>query len=864
MISCWHSIIPTANVRPSYADPVRRLHRWLIFAAAVLLLIVGGLASLAVTTVRSSFPQLDGQLRLEGLSASVEVLRDPHGIPQIYADNAEDLFAAEGYVHASDRFYEMDVRRHITAGRLSELFGPSQVSTDAHIRTLGWRRVAEQEIALLSPSTRRYLDAYASGVNAYLHAHETDDLSLEYAVLGLTGLSYHPEDWTPADSVSWLKAMAWDLSGNRTQELELAEMTDRVGAARAAELFPPFSVTGFAPIVRSGSLRDNRFDPAAASGSGRPAPLTGRYPAGARAAVAAAARIDAAIPPLVAQGRAEAGAGSNSWVVSGAHTASGKPLLGNDPHLATSIPSIFEQVGLHCRTVSAACPFDVSGYSFSGMPGVIIGHNARIAWGLTTSYLDVQDLYLEQVRGNLVRVGGRWEPLTVRTELIRVQGEDKPREITVRSSRHGPLISDVDAPLADLGRRASVGGYAVALQWTALTPSASFDAVLALDRAQNFAQFRASAAMLKDPSQNLVYADVDGNIGYQLPGRLPVRGRGDGLHPNPGWDPAYDWRGYVPFASLPYSYNPSSGLIVAANQPIIGAQYGTHLGSSYSYGWRSQELYDRLQHATGLTPATAEPLFYDTTVRFAAQLVPALLRVSVPDPWVAEGQHTLVGWDYTSPPGSAAAAYFQVVFRDLLALTFHDEMPRDLWPAGGDRWFAVVGQLLNRPSDTWWDDVSTPQVETRDDILRAAMVQARKDLTAEISRDTSGWSWGKLHRVTLRNTTLGESGVGLIERLFNRGDYPVGGGPAVVDAMSFDVNSGFGVTDGPTMRMLVDLSDLDASRWINQSGVSGHAFAATYDDQTKLWATNQTVPFLFSRSRVGAAATHRLTLAPSG
>ncbi len=567
----------------AYAVRVRRTPRWLIFTALVVVLGLGILSSLAAGTVRRSHPVTEGRLVLAGLTQPVEVLRDQHGVPHIYADTPEDLFEAQGFVHAQDRFYEMDVRRHITAGRLAELFGASQVATDAFVRTLGWRRVAEQELAALSPSTRRYLDAYASGVNAYLRERETADLSLEYSVLGLQGLRYTPEEWTAVDSVSWLKAMAWDLSGNVKQETEQALMTARVGADQAASLFPGYPLNGFDPILPRGSVAKGAFDPTISAKGARPAPagLTRRQLQAAGGALTAAAKVDSAIPALLGSRALGPETGSNSWVVSGDRTASGKAMLSNDPHLATSIPSVFAQVGLHCRTVSAACPFDVAGFSFSGMPGVVIGHTASVAWGLTTSNVDVQDLYLEQVRGDTVRVGNAYLPLRVRTEEIRVAGEDEPRTITIRSSRHGPLMSDVDPQIQTVGQqRTGRGPFAVALSWTASNPGRTMDAVIALNRATNFTEFRAAAKMLVAPSQNLVYADTSGNIGYQLPGDIPLRGKGDGRVPSPGWDASYDWLGRIPFAELPYSYNPPGGFLVTANQPVVGDQYETTLGSS--------------------------------------------------------------------------------------------------------------------------------------------------------------------------------------------------------------------------------------------------------------------------------------------
>jgi len=850
---------------------VRRLPRWLLFPVTALVLAVVVLPFVAVGTLRHSLPQLSGRLVLPGLSAPVEVLRDAQGVPQIYADNSEDLFEAQGFVNAQDRFYEMDVRRHIAAGRLSELFGASQVETDAYVRTLGWRRTAEAELGLLSSSTRRDLDAYAAGVNTYLRGRSASDLSLEYALLAVQGERYTPEEWTAADSVSWLKVMAWQLGSNITSETSRAQATAELGATAAAALYPEHPLLGYDPVLAGGDVVGTRFDPDAPATSARPAvPGLSRRELGA-------ARLDAALPAGLRRGAASGEIGSNSFAVAGSRTASGHAILANDPHLATSIPSTFAQVGLHCRTVSRACPFEVSGFSLAAVPGVVIGHNATIAWGMTTSYADVQDLYVEQLQGDRVRRGEGYEPLTVRTEEIRVRGEDQPRPLRIRSSRHGPLLSDVSVQLQQLGvrtgqasaassdRPSTPATYAVSLAWAGARPGRTMDALLRLDRAADFRQFRSALSLLSAPSQNLLYADTSGNIGYQLPGSIPVRGRGSGEQPAPGWDARYDWRGTIPFAQLPYTYNPPSGFLVAANQQVIGRQYRYPLGSEYSYGWRSQQITERLTQADRLTLDQAEQIFYDDEVRVASDLVPALLRVEVDDPWVAEGQRTLVGWDHHAPADSASAAYFFVVFHDILALTFRDQLPQDQWPAGGDRWYAVVEGLVSRPEDPWWDDVTTPgRVEHRDDILLAAMTQARKEITSLMAGDPSGWQWGRLHQVRLENQTLGTSGIGAVEWLLNRGHLPVGGGPGVVNAMGYDDRLGYGVTTAPTMRMLVDLGDLDASRWVNQSGASGHSASANYDDQTELWATNRTWPFVAGRAAVEARTADRLELVPGG
>ena len=813
-------------------------------AVLVVLVLVGG-SAFTVWTVRASFPQVSGSITVHGLSDDVRVYRDQWGIPQLYASDALDLFRAQGYVHAQDRFWEMDFRRHVTSGRLSELFGSDQVETDTFIRTLGWRRVAEQELALLRPDTRRYLQAYADGVNAYLSTHSGAELSLEHAVLGLKVRGYTPEPWTPADSVAWLKAMAWDLRSNLDEETDRAELLQTLSAAQVDELYPAYPYAEHPSILST----------AGTAPVAQPLGVHLDIPSGALRALKAVRAAAAGMPSLL--GPAGNGIGSNSWVVSGAHTTTGKPLLANDPHLAPHLPSIWTQMGLHCEEVTATCPFDVAGFTFSGLPGVVIGHNNRIAWGFTNLGPDVADLYLEKVTGDSYEYQGKQLQLTERHESIKVAGEDKPRDVTVRSTRHGPLISDASDRYADIGER-----YEVALRWTALTPGRTADALFLLDRARDWREFRAAAASFEVPSQNLVYADTAGNIGYQAPGRIPIRSHGDGSVPVPGWTGTYEWTGYIPFAKLPSAYDPPSGMVVTANQAVTPPSYPYLLTTDWDYGYRSTRILQRLEAAGKLDVAAMGRIQLDDRNPIAPLLVPLLLQQHV-DAFTAEGQQTLRGWDFGQGADSAAAAFFNAVWRNLLARTFDDQLPEDLEPDGGDRWMEVVAGLIGQPTSPWWDDVSTKDVqETRDTILREAMVDARLDLTSKLGKDPKTWRWGRLHQLELENETFGTSGIGPIEALFNRGPVDIGGGDAAVDATGWTSSDGYETDWVPSMRMVVDLADLDRSRWVNLTGASGHAYDGHYWDQTELWRTGRTTPWRWGLPGIEAAAKHTLVLRP--
>ncbi|MGV8965535.1 MAG: penicillin acylase family protein [Cellulomonas sp.] len=875
--------------------PRRRAVRYLLVVAGVVILALVATSVLALVVVRRPLPQTSGTIDVRSLSAEVDVLRDARGVPQITADTSADLFRAQGFVHAQDRFFEMDYRRHVTAGRISELVGKNAdaLAADSVIRTFGWRQVAEQEWAILAPTTRQYLQAYADGVNDYLAKRGPATLGIEYTVLGLQVDVAEPEPWSPIDSLAWLKAMAWDLRGNYDDELSRATSFASVrDIARVNELFPAYPEGTNAPIVPASSTT-----PAAATAAIVPTtgdPTAGDLSAGdlspgdlsasglasddLQAALTSAQAALGAVPHLVGEGD---GVGSNSWVVSGAHTTSGKPILANDPHLAVSAPGIWSQVGLHCRTVSAACPFDVAGFSFAGFPGVVIGHNDALAWGITNLGADVTDFFLERTSGDTYLRDGERRDLVTRTETIKVNGGDDVK-LTVRSTAHGPIISGVlpgvnAARIAPLPEGAPQGVYEISLGWTALTPGRTADAVFAMDTSHTAADIKAAATLFEVPAQNIVFATTDGHIGYQAPGRIPIRAAvpgaavpSNGTWPRPGWDSRYDWQGFVDPADMPAVLDPPEGFIVAANQAVTPAGTGPFLTSDWDYGYRSQRIRDVLstQIAAGkkIDGATTTALQLDDANPYAAMLVPALLAVPVESAFDRSGQELLRGWDGRSTTESAGAAYFASVWTNLLQLTFWDELPDNARPDGGSRWLEVVRGMLERPDDPWWDDRTTVGVvEGRDEILSQALTSARRELTVQIGKDPTDWEWGQLHMVAPKHPALGGDTVpSLVRRLVNPAPLEVAGSSSAVNATSWNAGSGsFEVTKAPSMRMVVDLGDLDASTWVVLTGTSGHPGSKHYSDQFGAWARGETFPWPFSAAAVDEAADSRLILRPA-
>ncbi|WP_194421120.1 penicillin acylase family protein [Microbacterium abyssi] len=874
-------------------DPARprlgaRIGRIAFLVVAGLTVIAVAAAFFVVWTIQRSFPQTSGELQVDGLQSQVTVQRDALGVPTITADSSADLFYAQGYVHAQDRFFEMDFRRHVTSGRVSEMFGESQAATDMFLRTLGWRDIAEQEVEALDDTSLAYYQSYADGVNAYLTEHDGAAASLEYAVLGMQNPDYEIEPWEPADSVAWLKAMAWDLRTNIEDEIERAILVAETGDATAPDdsldlleqLYPayPFDENPvIVPKISTVPAVDAGTDAATASltdpgdGDGIQNAVTTVEWAEADTVIEAAGML---------LGDAGEGIGSNSWVVSGELTESGMPLLANDPHLGAALPSVWYQVQLRCSTVSEECPFDVSGFSFSGMPGVVIGHNDRIAWGFTNLTTDVADLYVERVDGDQYWRDGALEPLEIREETIEVAGGDDI-DLTIRSTVHGPIISgltddftaiaegevwadDTDIRQGETDAAAGMSGdYAVSLRWTALDPGTTAQALFAMNVAQDFDGFRKAASLFDVPAQNLIYADVDGNIGYQAPGRLPIRGAGDGWLPQPGWDSAYDWTDYIPFEELPVAYNPSSGYIVTANNAIVTDDYDHFLSRDWDYGYRAARiahLIERKAAAAPLTAADLRDIQNDNEMWIGKKLATVMGDVDVEGKGPQEAVALLRTWDAQNNADSPAAAYANVLWSNLVLNLFanrEEPLPYD----SQGRLFTVVDALLDDPADPLWTNEQI-DVSGMEEMLALSAEQAYDELVSLQGNVSSRWNWGSLHAITLTNETFGSSGIAPIEALFNRGPYPVGGGASVVNATGWMIGESYATTTVPSMRMVIDLADFDASSWNHLTGASGHAFHPHYVDQTDNWAAGIQTVWAYTPDAVDEATVETLVLSP--
>ncbi len=842
-----------------------KLRRLLFSILSVIVVLALVMLAVGLYLPRASFPRTSGEVKLDGLDSAVDIYRDDYGIPHIYAQTSHDLFFAQGYVHAQDRFWQMDFWRHIGSARVSEMFGESQLDTDIFLRTLGWARIVQKELDTISPDELALLQAYADGVNAYLADHKGAALSLEYAVLKLLTPGYTPEAWEPLNTLTWAKVMAWNLGEGQVYiETVHASLLKTLTPEQIADLFPSYP-SDHPVIVPDFSINETPTGSTVLSQSIQT--LADLHPA-FESILASLSNVGSVLGP---SGR---GIGSNNWVLAGSRTSTGQPFLANDMHLGEMIPSIWYEIGLHCTPKGSGCPYEVTGYSFAGAPGVIVGHTDRIAWGFTNVDPDVLDLYIEKINPdnpNQYEVNGQWVDMTLVQETIQVAGSD-PVELTVRYTRHGPVIWD--DPDSQQTTQETWGvdlpaNFAISMRWTALEPGSIFTAVFGYDRAQNWDEFRQAAAHFFVPSQNMVFADIEGNIGYQTPGNIPIRKPGHvGVYPVPGWTDDYEWQGYIDFDQLPSSYNPPQGYITSANNAVVGVDYPYTITTLWDSGFRAARIVEMIENAPGLIDAAyIQKMHGDNFNASAAYLFPLLLQLNLQDEHLIEVRDILTGWDYQNHMDLAAPALYNVFWRATLGRTFHDELPEDYRPDGGDIWFEVMRRLVQSADSAWWDDINTPVVERRDDILTLAFSDAVAEVEQLLGKDASHWTWGDLHTVTFHNQSLGTSGVAPIEAIFNRGPYPTSGGNSIVNATSWDAAEtdpvkAYQVTWLPSERMIVDFSNLAASVSLNTTGESGHAFHPNYDDQIELWRTIQYHPMLWDRTQVESASKDHLVLTP--
>ena len=764
--------------------------RWLRWIVLIVIVLPLTLAAGAYLWLRTSLPQTAGTVALVGPTTEIRITRDGSGVPHISAANDRDAAFALGFLHAGDRLFQMDMMRRLGAGRLSELLGEATFSTDRTMRTLGLYRAAERQFATLSAPLRAALEAYAAGVNAYLA--QRGALPPEYALLRAA-----PEEWQPADSLVWGKYMALLLSGNYRRELAHARIATHVTAEQLAQLYPEYPAE--APVTLG-----------ALTALYRNLPLD---------------RILASLPEAVGPTFA-----SNNWVVDGKHSVSGKPLLANDPHLGFATPDIWYLARIDTPALHLA------GATSPGAPFIVLGHNQRIGWGFTTTESDVEDLFVERpdpadpsryLAPASIAPGGSL-PFETRQEVINVRGSGAVT-ITIRTTRHGPVISDLGGPAS-----VAPNGDVLALQATFLAgEDRTPEGLWAINRASNWQEFSAALENVVAPQQNIVYADIDGNIGFTAPARVPIRGKGDGWMPVPGWSGEYDWTGFVPFAELPHAFNPPSGRFVSANNKIVPDDYGYFLGRDWDLPNRAARINALLDATPRQSPDSSAAIQADTLSLAAQELLPLMTAIAPADERAAAALATLKAWNGRMDADQVAPLIFTAWLRDLNRILFAERLGNaftDYWDLRPN---VIAGILTQHPE--WCSDAARPGVANCPARLAEALRDALEQLTAAYGGDTARWRWGRPHVAAFPHPFFAR--IPLLSGLFLVA-VPADGGTDTVNRGGMaiqDPDRPYRDRHGAGLRMILDFADLDSSRFIVVPGQSGNPLSHHYADLLEPW-----------------------------
>ena len=800
-------------------------------------------------------PLPDHELDVSGLPLTdfVEVIRDKRGIPHIYGTNVGDILFAQGYVHAQDRFWQLEFWSHLSTGRLASLIGEPGVGADLLFRTFGFNRVALEEYENLPPEFKQDLIHYTNGINAYIESRPQNRLSLEHFFLQFINPDYKVGTYEPHYPLAWAKMMAYDLNGNFEQEIRNSKTFNTLTPEIAELLIPPYpdehpyiveeweGKGSFASVGKSNNI-EQLYQA-----------LFVRY-------VTRDLQTNQAL-------------GSNSWAISGEHTESGLPLLANDPHLSVQLPAIWYENGLHCYPKNRDCELDVVGFSFAGSPYIVIGHNSHIAWGFTNMGPDVQDLFIEKINPsnpNQYEVDGEWQDMDRVTEIIEVAGSE-PIVIEVRSTRHGPIVSDRSYPInlnpeedqvsfADETRIELPDNFSVSLSWPALIPGNTFIGIRDFNYAKNWEEFRDASRLFDVPAQNLLYADVDGNIAYQSPGKLPIRAEGlVGDLPIPGWLSENDWQGFVPFEELPYTINPSSGYIITANQSVHPEQPWPNY---YARGYRAEAIERVINQyiSEKISVDDMEAMQINNFDYSAAYILPYVFNNVYVDSKIltAMKEWAISETKFEMNKDSSGAAAWAVFYKNFAEQTFEELVVTDnlgneisLQPGNSDSTSEIFRTLLKDPNHILWDDINTPRKENLTDILERALLLADERIIELFDTDDyDKWSWGELHTITYPTNLLGEAGIPILTNLVNIGPVESGGSSFAINSTDWGFGEDFTIGSYPSMRMVVDLSNFDNSRTILPSGQSGHVMSKYYDDQVENWIENNMYILNFSREQV--------------
>ena len=745
--------------------------------------------------------QLSGTTEFPDLLQPVEVLRDRWGIAHIYAKTTRDLFYAQGFVAAQDRLWQMEMWRRAGEGRLAEILGPAALERDIFARLIRYRGDMEVEWTNYAEDTQEIIESFVFGINTCIEMAQ-DNLPIEFQIMG-----FEPEPWTP--EVCLTRLAGYDVSRGLGHEVVRALLMKHLGPEETARLMPTEPEI---PIeIPDGLDLDD---------------ITLRILSG----------HESVSKPFTSV----ADAGSNNWVINGTKSATGHPILANDPHRTIALPSLRYMVHL------VAPGWNVIGAGEPALPGVALGHNERVAFGFTIFWADNQDLYVEETKVDdptLYRYKEEWLPMETEFHLFHVKGQPRPLEIPLRYTRHGPVIYE-----------ATPVQRAYALRWTGSEPgAAAYLASLSLDRANNWEEFREALTRWKQPVENLVYADMDGHIGYQAAGAVPRRSNWPGIVPVPGSTGAFEWDGFLSLDELPHVFNPEKGYIATANHCVLSPDDPRHIGYDWSPDFRFRRIDKVLQGAGLFTVGDFKRLQGDVVSLPARELIDMIRSFRFDTDPLRSVLDMLFTWDAALTPASPAAALYEMWVSKLVDAVVKPRTPETLWEAyKGYYSVDVLLQLLQHPDDHFGPD---PE-QDRDRTLKRTLIMAIRDLSKQYGTDLTQWRWGQMHTVTFAHPLDGRvAGMRL-----TRGPYPRGGDGQTVNHTSEPLQSDWAQTGGATYRQILDVGNWDQSVAINAPGQSGQPGSPHYDDLIPLWATGSYHPLVYTREAVEAETINRLTL----
>ncbi len=761
--------------------------------------------------IQKSFPEYEGDVVVSRLNKNVKIYRDNYGIPYIFAENEHDLMFIAGYVHAQDRLWQMDLFRRTAEGRLSEVFGEKTFEIDKMFRTLNFSEVCRKIENSLPDDVTEAMNAYAAGINFYIY-NSKGKYPVEFDMLG-----YEPYEWKIKHSLLLSRLMAWDLNFSWWVDLTFGRLAEKVDLQKAVEAFPAYSDKS--PAIVESEKKKSVFK---------------NIPVAKIISSAGLTEVYKSYKDFFGTGGWDVG--SNSWVIGAELSKSGMPILANDPHLELPSPSKWYEVYF------SAPGWNVSGFTIPGSPFIIIGQNENISWGLTNAMIDETDFYIEMLdsttTGNYI-FNNKSMPMKIRKEIIYIGKKDSV-EYEVRETHNGPVISDIHPSKSKL--QFSDKKFEITMRWLGFETSNEPEAFYNMNKAKNRKEFEEGVKLISVPGQNIIFADTNGNIGYWLTAKVPVRAKVNPIFPLPGWTDEYQWKGFVPFEKLPRLLNPKEGFIATANNKIIDS-YPEFISNLYMPPSRIIRIRELLTSIKKFDVTDFQNIQLDYLSPHSRDLTHLIIQVyeakSVTDPEIVQGLDYLKNWDYKHEKTDIATSIFNTFLIKFIGNVFRDEMGEDLF-SDYVQFSALplnaLDNLITSGNSVWFDNIETEEIETMEVILQQSMAEAIKELQMLFGKDTKDWQWGNLHTVTFRHP-LGRRTE--LEKIFNVGPFPFGGSISTVNVAAYRLNKPFESFVGPSMRMIVDMSKPLEKYSINTTGQSGQPLHEYYKDQTLMWRNGE-------------------------